>query len=86
MILSFLVSLWIQMVTMTILSYLFGKVYISVDQKGNHGKSQFLSYSVDSNGNHENSQFLSKSVDSNGNHNNSQCCSWKSIDFCESKR
>jgi hypothetical protein len=72
------------MVTMKILSFLVGKVQISVDSKGNHGNSQFLSCSVDSNGNHENFQFLSKSLDSNGNHEIFQFLSWKSIDFCGS--
>ena len=74
------------MVTMIILSFLARKVQISVDPKGNHDNSQFLSKSVDSNGYHENSQFLSKSLDSNGNHEIFQFLSWKSIDFCGSKR
>jgi len=74
------------MVTMKILSFLAGKEYISVDTKGNHDNSQFLSKSVDPNGNHENSQFFSKSGDSKSNHENSLFLSWKSRDFCGSKR
>ena len=57
-----------------------------MNPKGNHDDSHFLSKSVDSNGNHENFQFLSKSLDSNGNHEIFQFLSWKSIDFCGSKR
>jgi hypothetical protein len=42
-ILSFLVSLWIQMVNMKIHSFLARKVKISLDPKGNHDNFQFLS-------------------------------------------
>jgi hypothetical protein len=81
---SFLVSLWIQKVTMNIIVSIDTRVPRALVTRNNKYLNKFSC--VDPNGNHENSQFLSKSVDSNGNHDNFQFLSWKRIDFCGSKR